>query len=393
LADIQLTTGPAFVRDEGGLLNGFVFVDTKGIDLGSYVASAKKLVADHIKLPPGYFLGWGGQYQYMQEARKTLALVIPMTLVIIFVLLYLNFRNPVEVFLVLLTLPFATVGSIWLIWLLGYNFSVAVAVGFIALAGVASEIGVVMIVYLDEAWKNLKKNNPKPAYGELLEAVREGAAQRVRPVMMTFFAIIAGLLPIMWSHGTGALAMKRIAAPMVGGMVSTTILTLLIVPLVYFLWRSRGVEAPTAEAKPVRKLLIASIIMGALVLGGGGWWLWHSLSGPSQPAIVVTTQPVGPYHLKVLGTSTHLRMGDNSIRIEVTDATGKPVAVGSVWLEFRMDMPGMAMQAAAQLEKGQGLGVFNGSIRLTGQGEWHASIGYENRKEKDSASFTTSVGP
>jgi Cu(I)/Ag(I) efflux system membrane protein CusA/SilA len=393
LADIHLTTGPAFVRDENGMLNGFVFVDTKGTDLGSYVANAKKLIAAHIKLPPGYFLGWGGQYQYMQEARRTLALVIPMALVIILVLLYLNFQNPVEVLLVLLTLPFATVGSIWLIWLLGYNFSVAVAVGFIALAGVATEIGVVMIVYLDEAWKNLKKNDPKPTYGALMEAVRDGATQRVRPVMMTFFAVFAGLLPIMWSHGTGALAMKRIAAPMVGGMVSTTILTLLIVPLVYFLWRSRGVEVPRAEATPVRKLLVGSIGMGVLVLGGGGWWLWHTLHGPSTPTAVVTTHTVGPYQVRVLGASTHLRVGENPIRIEVTDATGKPADVGAVWFELRMDMPGMAMQAAAQLEKGQSPGVFNGSIRPTGQGEWHASVGYENRQEKKSVSFTITIGP
>jgi hypothetical protein len=357
------------------------------------VANAKKLIAAHIKLPPGYFLGWGGQYQYMQEARRTLALVIPMALVIILVLLYLNFQNPVEVLLVLLTLPFATVGSIWLIWLLGYNFSVAVAVGFIALAGVATEIGVVMIVYLDEAWKNLKKNDPKPTYGALMEAVRDGATQRVRPVMMTFFAVFAGLLPIMWSHGTGALAMKRIAAPMVGGMVSTTILTLLIVPLVYFLWRSRGVEVPRAEATPVRKLLVGSIGMGVLVLGGGGWWLWHTLHGPSTPTAVVTTHTVGPYQVRVLGASTHLRVGENPIRIEVTDATGKPADVGAVWFELRMDMPGMAMQAAAQLEKGQSPGVFNGSIRPTGQGEWHASVGYENRQEKRSVSFTITIGP
>ena len=187
--------------------------------------------------------------------------------------------------------------------------------------------------------------------------------------------------------------MKRIAAPMVGGMVSSTILTLIIIPVIYFLWRSCGVEAPPAEAKPVRKLFIASIIIGALVLGGGGWWLWHSLSGPSKPTAVVTTQTVGPYQFKVLGEGTHLRMGDNSIRIEVTDATGKPVDVGSVWFELRMDMPGMAMQAAAQLEKGQSPGVFNGTIRPTGQGEWHASLGYENKQGKNSASFTISIGP
>jgi len=393
LADIQLRTGPPAIRDENGMLAGFVFVDTKNTDLGTYVNRAKKLIADKVKLPPGYFLSWGGQYQYMLKARETLKLVIPLTLVIIFVLLYLNFNNVTEALIVLLSIPFALIGGIWLVWLLDYNFSVAVAVGFIALAGVAAETGVVMIVYLDEAWKQLRKSTAKPTLDGLYQAVKEGAVQRVRPVMMTVCSTIAGLLPIMWSHGAGALTMKRIAAPMVGGMISATILTLIIIPVIYFLWRSRGVEVPPAEAKPVRKLLIASIIIGALVLGGGGWWLWHSLSGPSQPTAVVTTQTVGPYQIKVLGEGTQLRMGDKAIRIEVTDATGKPADVGSVWLELRMDMPGMAMQAAAQLEKGQSPGVFNGTIRPTGQGEWHASIGYENRQGKNSASFTTRVGP
>lgn len=268
------------------------------------------------------------------------------------------------------------------------------AVGFIALAGVATEIGVVMIVYLDEAWRNLLKNNPRPTYAALVEAVREGAAQRVRPVMMTFFAIFAGLLPIMWSHGTGALAMKRIAAPMVGGMVSTTILTLLIVPLVYFLWRSRSVEAPPAEAKPVRKLLVISLTIGALILGGGGWFLWQNLRGPAKPTAIVTTQTVGPYQFKVLSASSQLRMGVNPVRLEVTDAaSGKPVDVGSVWFQISMDMPGMPMRAAAQLEKGESPGVFNGTIQPSGQGEWHASVGYENKQGKDSASFTLGVGP
>jgi Cu(I)/Ag(I) efflux system membrane protein CusA/SilA len=211
-----------------------------------------KLVADNVKLPPGYFLSWGGQYQYMLKARETLKLVIPLTLVIIFVLLYLNFNNVTEALIVLLSIPFALIGGIWLVWLLDYNFSVAVAVGFIALAGVAAETGVVMIVYLDEAWEQLKKNSAKPTLDGLYHAVMDGAVQRVRPKMMTVCSTIAGLLPIMWSHGAGALTMKRIAAPMVGGMVSSTVLTLIIIPVIYFLWRSRGVEAPPAEAKPVR---------------------------------------------------------------------------------------------------------------------------------------------
>jgi hypothetical protein len=394
LADIRLITGPPSIRDENGMLAGFVFVDTKDIDLGTYVNHAKQLIADNVHFPPGYFIAWGGQYQYMLAARQTLKLVIPLTLVIIFVLLYLNFNNPVEVFIVLLTLPFAMVGSIWLMWLLGYNFSVAVAVGFIALAGVATEIGVVMIVYLNEAWRHLKKNNPQPTYGALVLAVREGAAQRVRPVMMTFFAIIAGLLPIMWSHGTGSLAMKRIAAPMVGGMISTTALTLLIVPLVYFLWRSRGMESPPAEVRPTRRLFLASIIVGTLVMGGGGWWLWHRLSGPTAPTAMVTQQTIGPYRFKVLGYDSPLHKAKNPIRIEITDAvTGKRVDVGSVWFDLRMDMPGMPMQATAQLEKAAQPGVFTGFITPSGQGEWHATLSYENRQGKDSVNFTLNIAP
>lgn len=242
LADIKLRTGAPAIRDENGMLAGFVFVDTKDIDLGSYVNRAKSTISERVDIPPGYFLEWGGQYEYMEKAKETLSLVIPLTLLIIFVLLFLNFRNVSEVLIVLLTLPFATIGSIWLLWSLGYNFSVAVAVGFIALAGVATEIGVIMIVYLDEAWKNLRKNNSNPKIPDLAQAVIQGASARVRPVMMTFAAIVAGLLPIMWSDGTGSLAMKRIAAPMVGGMVSTTALTLVIVPLVYFIWRSRHLK-------------------------------------------------------------------------------------------------------------------------------------------------------
>jgi Cu(I)/Ag(I) efflux system membrane protein CusA/SilA len=243
LADIYIKTGPPSIRDENGMLAGFVFVDTKGVDLGSYVARAKKLIAEKVKLPAGYYLVWGGQYEYMVKARETLELVIPLTLAIIFIILYLNFRNVVETFITLLSVPFALVGGIWLMWLLGYNFSVAVAIGFIALVGVATEIAVVMIIYLDEAWKHLLKEKPKPTLVDLKEAIIEGASQRVRPVIMTVCAIIFGLLPIMWGHGTGSDVMKRIAAPMVGGMVSATILSLLLVPVIYYFWRSRGIKS------------------------------------------------------------------------------------------------------------------------------------------------------
>jgi len=262
LANIRLYTGPPSIRDENGMLAGFVFVDTKNIDLGTYVERAKKLLAQQVKLPPGYFLDWGGQYQYMMSARKTLTLVVPLTLLIIFVLLYLNFRNVPETLIVLLSVPFALVGGIWLMWLLDYDFSVAVAVGFIALAGVAAEIGVVMIIYLDEGWQRLRKEKPNEATAaDLAQAVVQGASQRVRPIMMTVFAITAGLLPIMWGHGTGAETMKRIAAPMVGGMVSATVLTLLIVPLVYFLWRSRTIRTKSSAQRNRRSFKIIALKM------------------------------------------------------------------------------------------------------------------------------------
>ncbi|MGI9172572.1 MAG: efflux RND transporter permease subunit [Chthoniobacterales bacterium] len=241
LAEIGLSTGPPSIRDENGVLAGFVFVDTAGIDLGTYVENAKKLIADNIKLPPGYYIQWGGQYQYLLKARENLRIAVPITLLIIFLLLYLNFRNITESLIVMLSVPFALVGGVWLLYLLCYNYSAAVAVGFIALAGVATETGVVMIVYLDEAWENLMKRTARPTSSDLYEAVMFGAVQRVRPKMMTVTAIIAGLLPIMWSHGAGADTMKRIAAPMVGGMISSTILTLLIIPAIYFAWRSREI--------------------------------------------------------------------------------------------------------------------------------------------------------
>jgi Cu(I)/Ag(I) efflux system membrane protein CusA/SilA len=392
LADIELQTGPPSIRDENGMLAGFVFVDTKNIDLGTYVARAKQRIADQVRLPAGYYLEWGGQYQYLLAARKTLKLVVPLTLLIIFVLLYLNFRNLIETAIVLLSIPFALVGGVWLMWVLQYDFSVAVAVGFIALAGVASEIGVVMIVYLGEAWRHLTQSNRQPTRVDLEGAVIDGASQRVRPVMMTFSAVVAGLLPIMWGHGTGAQAMKRIAAPMVGGMVSATVLTLLIVPTIYFFWRSRQVAAGLPLADSGRAKWIAGSLIAGLMLAGGGWWLWQSVRGPSQPSTVILTESVGQYRMRVLGSAPHLHVGRNPIRVEVTEAvTGKRVDVGTVWLDLSMQMPGMPMQAAAQLEKTGQRGVFTGFINPSGAGEWHGQLGYQGPRGQAHVSFTINI--
>jgi Cu(I)/Ag(I) efflux system membrane protein CusA/SilA len=243
VATIRQTAGPMVVRTEDALPTAWVFVDVADRDVGSYVADAQRMVSQEVSLPPGYTLQWSGQYEYMQRAAEKLRLVVPATLVIILILLYFNFGNLTETFIVMLALPFALVGGVWLIWSLGYHWSVAVAIGFIALAGVAAETGVIMLIYLDHAWEARTRDGQTPTMLDLQAAILEGAVERVRPKMMTVTAITAGLLPILWGDGAGASVMKRIAAPMVGGMVSSTVLTLVVIPAVYALWRGRAVRA------------------------------------------------------------------------------------------------------------------------------------------------------
>jgi len=245
VAKVRITKGAPAIRTENALLSAYIYVDIRDRDIGSYVADAKKAVAAGVDFPPGYFIAWSGQFEYMERAIERLKIVVPLTLFAILVLLYLNFRRMTETLIVMLSVPFALVGGIWLIWALGYNLSVAVGVGFIALAGVAAETGVVMLIYLEHAWERIRKERGAagevPTAADLYEAVMEGAVERVRPKMMTVVAIMAGLLPIMWSTGTGSEVMRRIAAPMVGGMVSSTILTLIVIPAIYALVKGRGI--------------------------------------------------------------------------------------------------------------------------------------------------------
>jgi Cu(I)/Ag(I) efflux system membrane protein CusA/SilA len=243
LTEISMKTGPPMVRDEQGSLAGIVFVDVAGRDLGGYVAEAKQVVGERVNLKQGYRLAWGGQYQYMERAKSRLMIAVPVTVFLIFILLYLNFRSVVRSLIVLLSVPFAVVGAIVFLYETNYHLSVAVWVGIIALAGVAAETGVVMIIFLDEAYERWQREGRLRSVGDLRGAIIEGAAQRVRPKMMTASAILIGLLPIMWSHGTGADVMKRIAAPMIGGMVSSTLLTLLVIPAIYAVWRGRSVHS------------------------------------------------------------------------------------------------------------------------------------------------------
>jgi copper/silver efflux system protein len=246
LASVKTIKAPPSIRTENALLSTYIFVDIRNRDIGGYVAEAQKAVREQVKFPPGYYATWSGQFEYMERAKQKLRIVIPLTLAIIFLLLYLNFRRLTETLIVMLSVPFSLVGGVWLMWLLGYNLSVAVGVGFIALLGVAAETGIVMLIYLDQAWDDIKKKRAatggKPTVADLYAAVMEGAVERVRPKIMTVVAIMAGLLPIMWGSGTGSEVMRRIAAPMVGGMVSSTILTLIVIPAIYALVKEWGLR-------------------------------------------------------------------------------------------------------------------------------------------------------
>ncbi|GAA6205994.1 hypothetical protein NBRC116600_27920 [Thalassotalea sp. SU-HH00458] len=241
VAKVYIEEGPPGIKSENARINGWIYIDIENIDVGSYVAKAKEKLAKELSLPAGYSLTWAGQYEYMERAKEKLKFVLPLTLAIIIVLLYLSFRNFMEVAIIMGTLPLAMIGGVWLLYLEGFNFSVAVSVGFIALAGVSVEIGVIMLVYLNQAYSQAKNQCEQQQrefnHTELTNAIIQGAGMRVRPIMMTVATIIIGLLPILYGTGTGSEVMSRIAAPMVGGMASAVFLTLLVLPAVYFLWR------------------------------------------------------------------------------------------------------------------------------------------------------------
>ncbi|MDD5630540.1 MAG: efflux RND transporter permease subunit [Methylococcales bacterium] len=246
LTHLSLNKGPPAIRTENALLSAYIYVDMRGRDIDGYVRDAKKAVGQAVKFPSGYYIAWSGQFEYMERAKQRLQLVVPLTLCIIFVLLYLNFGRLTETLIVMLSVPFALVGGIWLLWFLDYNVSVAVGVGFIALAGVAAETGVVMLIYLDQAYREKQRQcqEEKRAFTEtdLYSALMNGAAERLRPKIMTVTAIMAGLLPILWSTGAGSEVMRRIAAPMVGGMVSSTLLTLIVIPALYALCKQYSIN-------------------------------------------------------------------------------------------------------------------------------------------------------
>jgi len=249
VATIKIKKGPPGIKSENARRTAWIYVDIKDIDVGTYVENAQKVIAEKVQLPAGYNIVWSGQYEYMQKARATLIVVIPLTLLIIFVIIFMNTKSLVKTGIIFIALPLSLVGCFWYLYLLGYNTSVAVWVGIIALAGISAETGVVMLLYLDLAYELWLKNGRMANLGDLTQAIHHGAVKRIRPKIMTICVIIAGLVPIMWSHGAGADVMKRIAAPMVGGVITSGLMELLVFPVIYFMWRGLKLQrefTPTA---------------------------------------------------------------------------------------------------------------------------------------------------
>jgi Cu(I)/Ag(I) efflux system membrane protein CusA/SilA len=243
VADIKLRQGPAMIRDENGMLSGYVYIDMTGRDIGSYIHDAKKIVEATIDLPTGYSLTWSGQYENMQRVKERLKIILPLTILIIFFLLYMNTKSFIKTSIVMLAVPFSLIGAIWFLYILGYNISIATWVGMIALMGLDAETGVFMLLFLDLSYNERRDKGMLRTKEDLTEAIIHGAVKRIRPKMMTVAAAFIGLIPIMWSIGTGADMMKRIAAPMIGGLVTSFALELLIYPVIFAMWKERELKS------------------------------------------------------------------------------------------------------------------------------------------------------
>src|SRR5438477_6754389 len=403
LADITYKTGPPSVRSENGKLVGFVFVDITTSDIAGYVRKASQLLNQRIQYPPGYYVEWAGQFQYLQAAKERLKVVVPFTLLIIFVLLYISTRSVTRTLIVLLTVPFSLVGAFWLLYLLGYNMSVAVWVGLIALAGVGAETGVVMLLYLDHAWDKFKAEQRMNTVKDLHDAVMEGAVQRIRPKIMTVCAILFGLLPIMWSPTlqAGADVMKRIATPMIGGVVTSAILELLIYPVIYVIWRKRELPDQTEEEAPLippalivppenrqRVFKWIALVIGVIAIFYAGNFAWHKLLPATISGAPFLTQNVNDLTTNFISREGQLRRGNNEVMIEFRDRNGQLVDVGNVKFDLNMNMPGMQMHSGGTIERTNTPGRYRANIKIDMAGDWNAKISFDGPHGKGQQSFS-----
>jgi Cu(I)/Ag(I) efflux system membrane protein CusA/SilA len=410
LADIRFRTGPPSIRNENGQLVGFVFVDVTTNDIDGYVRRASEHIASTVQIPAGYYIQWAGQFEYLKAAERTLQMVVPFTLFIIFILIYLNTKSVLKTAIVMLAVPFSLIGALWTLYLLGYNLSVAVWVGLIALAGLDAETGVVMLLYLEQAWEKFLREGRLNTLNDLYEAVREGAVKRIRPKIMTVCAILFGLLPIMWSPETqaGADVMKRIAAPMIGGIVTSGILELLIYPVIYVIWRRRYLPSNAAERDKLaettatkklrpqrhwlRFLMIAIVLAGAIY---GGSVLWPSWFNKKPSLIEAEGSPLATVTLGDLNATVYgeLRFALSDLLIEFRDKSGTLVDVGTVKMELDMSMPGMTMHGAGETTPTGQLGQYRVKIKPDMAGDWLAKLSIEGPRGKAQASFLINIKP
>jgi len=413
IAELSYRTGPPSIRNENGQLVGFVFVDVTTDNIDGYVQAANARISQRLRFPPGYYVQWAGQFEYLKSAEHRLAVVVPFTLLIIFVLIYLSTKSAARTAIVLLAVPFSLVGAFWFLYLLNYNLSVAVWVGLIALAGLDAETGVVMLLYLDHAWDKFQAAGRLRTPADLHDAIIDGAVQRIRPKVMTVCAILFGLLPIMWSPTTqaGADVMKRIAAPMIGGVVTSAILELLLYPAIYMLWRRRhlpdpsGPEspstAPEAPGSPVRRRGFPwlTVLLLALAAGAGAYWWSQSRN---LPAAAASESPGAPFATRTANGLTvsfyhpkgGLSLAENEVLIEFRDAgSGAPVDVGTVKFALDMNMPGMVMHSGSTIEPGGGIGRYRARIKPDMAGDWTAQLNYDGPRGPGQISFSVNVKP
>src|SRR6266700_2232569 len=407
LADIQYKTGPPEVRSEDGKPVGFVFVDLTTSDIEGYVRKAAQQLTQRIQYPPGYYIQWAGQFQYLQAAKERLKIVIPFTLLIIFMLIYISTRSVLKTIIVLLTVPFSLIGAFWLLYLLGYNMSVAVWVGLIALAGLDAETGVVMLLYLDQAWEKFRAEGRMNSMRDLHDAVIEGAVSRVRPKIMAVSAIIFGLLPIMWSPAmqAGADVMKRIATPMIGGVISSAFLNLLIYPVIYVIWRRRELpdkaEEETAPFIPPqivpsrqnrqRVFKWITLIVAMIAIFYGGKCAWQKNRPTQISSAPFLTQNVNDLTVNFIAREGALRQGNNQVLIEFRDRNGQLVDVGNVKFDMDMNMPGMQMHSGSTIERTNTSGRYRAKIKIDMAGDWDAKISFDGPRGKGQSSFSISA--
>jgi Cu(I)/Ag(I) efflux system membrane protein CusA/SilA len=404
LASIKHARGPAMISSENGLLLATVLLNVQGRDVGGFVEEARETIAREVALPAGYYIGWSGRWENQERARQGLQIVIPIVLAIIFILLYVTYGSAVEAAHVLLAVPFALTGGVYLLWLLGYNFSVAVWVGFIALFGTAVQTGVVMVIYLEEAVERKRRELEGTLTREALrDAVMEGALLRLRPKVMTVSTVVAGLLPIMWSTSVGAEVMKPLATPVLGGMISSLIHVLIVTPVIFFSIRERQLglqhEAlPIAAPQPFggRRVLITTVLLMAVV--GGSFAAWQltrpaatDAGSPAGGGGVVQTVRSGGMDIVVRSPTGTFRSGRNTFTIEFRSSSGALVDVGTVRVGANMTMPGMVMSGNVQVQPAGVPGRFTATAEFGMAGAWPISIEWNGPAGGGSANFEGSV--